>query len=108
MTWDSFIGDAWEARWDLLLLTITIIYRKELFKALAGGNGHLQSDEIAKGIIMLVFYLAFRAEVTRTDLAHNVFPESFWYAIIGGIFLIAGIKVGHNLISGKKKDSTDG
>lgn len=93
MNWLSILTTIWENRWDVFLLIGMIMYRKQLFVAFAGGNGKLQADEIAKGIVLLVFYLSFEAEATRKDLANHIFPESYWYALIGGVFLIAGLKL---------------
>lgn len=94
MNWHSILLNAWEARWDLLLIIGSVIYRRGIYTALAGGNGNLQTDELAKGIILLVFYLSFRSESTRSDMAHYLFPDSYWFAILGCVALIAGIKSG--------------
>lgn len=93
----------WPHRWDVFLFIGMLIYRKELFVALAGGNGKLQMDEVGKGLILLIFYLSFNAERERTDLANNVFPESYWFAIIGGVFLIAGLKGAHDYFKYRKE-----
>ena len=97
-------GFLWPNRVDIFLFIATMIYRKELFSALAGGNGKLQMDEIGKGLILLIFYLSFNAERERLDLASNVFPESYWFAIIGGVFLIAGLKGASDYFKHKKKE----
>jgi hypothetical protein len=80
-----------EKRWDLLLIGLSLIYRREIFQALKGGNGVLQIDELAKGLIMLVFYLSFEAEVNRKTEV-NVFPEEYWFALLFSVATIAGIK----------------
>jgi len=94
-------GFFWINRWDIFLFIGLIIYRKELFVALAGGNGKLQMDEINKGLILLIFYLSFNAEAFRSDLNNHVFDASYWYAIIGGVFLIAGLKIGQDYFKSK-------
>ena len=94
----------WPHRWDIFLFITMLIYRKELYTALAGGNGHIQMDEIGKGLILIIFYLSFNAERERADLSRNVFPESYWFAIIGGVFLIAGLKGASDYFKHKKKE----
>lgn len=82
----------WQDRWDIFVMLGLIIFRKRILSALAGGNGVIQMDEIAKGLILLVFYLSFEAEAKRTDLTHTVFPENYWWAMTLGVAAIAGIK----------------
>jgi hypothetical protein len=89
----SLIEHLWIDRWDVFLFIGLILYRKQILVALKGGNGVWQTNELAKGLILIVFYLAFRVESTRTDLSYNVFPESFWFAILGGVALIGGIDI---------------
>lgn len=101
--WEFF----WPNRWDVFLFIGMLIYRKELYVALAGGNGKLQMDEIGKGLILLIFYLSFNAERERLDLASNVFPESYWFAIIGGVFLIAGLKGASDYFKYKSRKEDD-
>ena len=93
----------WPNRWDIFLFIGMIIYRRELYKALAGGNGLLQTDEIGKGLILLIFYLSFNAERERSNLTEHVFHESYWFAIIGGVFLIAGLKGAQDYFKSKDK-----
>lgn len=96
----------WPNRWDIFILIGMMLYRKELYVALAGGNGKLQIDEIGKGLILLIFYLSFEAERERGDLTRNVFPETYWFAIIGGVFLIAGLKGAQDYFKSKKDESS--
>lgn len=89
---------------DIILLTILIIYREKLiFKPLAGGNGVVQMDELSRGIILLVFYVSARAEMKRVH-EWSTFSDAYWYALIGGVFLIAGLKDGLSLLTKKKED----
>lgn len=92
------VHSIWAERWDVMVLIITIKYHKELFRAIAGGNGHLQTNEIAKALIMFVFYASFRIESTRTDLTHQVFGDWYWFALLGAVAYLAGIK---SLIKGE-------
>lgn len=90
---------------DAFLALMFFIYRKELlFVPLAGGNGVVQMDELAKGIILVVFYLSARAEAFREHDWH-IFSDAYWYALLGCVALIAGIKAGaFNKILGKKEE----
>lgn len=92
---------------DFVFIIIFVIWRERLvFTPLAGGNGVVQMDELSKGVIMVVFYLSSRAEAFRAHEYH-VFSDAYWYALLGCVALIAGIKSGvfHKITNGKKKDS---
>lgn len=79
---------------DIFVIGMFTIYRdKLLFTPLAGGNGIVQMDELSKGIIMVVFYLSARAEAFRVTEYH-IFSDAYWYALLGCVALIAGIKSG--------------
>ena len=91
---------------DIFLIIMFSVYRKPLlFVPLAGGNGVIQMDELSKGIILVVFYLSARAESFRTTEYH-VFSDAYWYALLGCVALIAGIKSGvfHKMAGGFKKE----
>jgi hypothetical protein len=79
---------------DFICIIVFLVYRERLiFTPLAGGNGVVQMDELSKGVIILVFYLSARAEAFRTTEYH-VFSDAYWYALLGCVALIAGIKAG--------------
>lgn len=90
---------------DFICIVVFFIYRERLiFTPLAGGNGVVQMDELSKGVIMIVFYLSARAEAFRTHEYH-IFSDAYWYALLGCVSLISGIKSGvfHKLMNGKKE-----
>lgn len=94
---------------DFICIIVFLVYRERLvFTPLAGGNGVVQMDELSKGVIMLVFYLSARAEAFRTTEYH-VFSDAYWYALLGCVALIAGIKSGvfHKLTGGTPKQKED-
>lgn len=88
---------------DILLLVVLIIYRQKLvFDPLKGGNGVVQMDEAGKALILLVFYRSANAERLR-DTEYNVFPDAYWYALLGAVILIAGLKQGRDLFNKSKE-----
>ena len=92
---------------DLFMIMMFTIYRERLlFKPLAGGNGVVQMDELAKGIILVVFYLSARAEAFRAHEYH-IFTDAYWYALLGCVAIIAGIKSAAfaRITQGKEKES---
>lgn len=97
----TVVHSIWAERWDLFLLSAIARYHKDIAKMVMGGNGHLQVNEAASTLIMLVFYLSFKAEVNRNDLSHSVFSDTYWFATLGSIALLAGIKGYKELISAK-------
>lgn len=91
---------------DIFVITMFVIYRQKLlFVPLAGGNGVVQMDELGKGIILVVFYLSARAEAFRIHEYH-VFSDAYWYALLGTVALISGIKSGifHKLTGAQQKN----
>lgn len=92
---------------DILLLIVLIIYRQQLvFNPLKGGNGIVQMDEAGKALILLVFYRSANAERLR-QTEYNVFPDAYWYALLGAVILIAGLKEGKHMFI-KSKEKSDG
>jgi hypothetical protein len=69
---------------------------------MAGGNGKVQMDELAKGIILAVFIFSAVLEGFRKHDYH-VFSDAYYFALLGAVCLIAGIKHGSKLFSHKDK-----
>ena len=86
--WNLFVDN-----FSLVVFAVFVLWeRKVLFKGLflepiRGGNGKTQMDELAKWIMiwMLVYMIHLEGQSVE-----QVFPESWGWAIIMGIFLIAG------------------
>jgi hypothetical protein len=105
MTWQEIVSKAWESRLQLLaLITVVVygrtLYREWLFNPVAGGNGKLQMDELAKLVILLFAWRALELEGVSEK---QVYPDVFWFSIFFSIAAIAGIK--HYVNSFKKSDS---
>ena len=65
------------------------LYTYFLLQPLRGGNGVVQMDEFAKYIMMiLLVYMVYK----EGESAEQVFPESVFWAMVVGAFLIAGVK----------------
>ena len=90
---------------DAVLVATFALNRRRLFwEPLAGGNHKVQMDEAGKALILFVFYMSARAEMLR-DRIEPVFSDSYWFAILGSVALIAGIKEAKGLF-GKTQDTT--
>lgn len=81
--------------WVVFTLILLIILKGEqlytyfLLQPLRGGNGVVQMDEFAKYIMMiLLVYMVYK----EGESAEQVFPESVFWAMVVGAFLIAGVK----------------
>lgn len=94
--------------YEVLILYLFVRYnRKLVFLPLAGGNGHVQLDELAKGVILGAFALSAKAEASRVQ-QWQIFPDSYWYALLGAVILIAGLKQGAELFNrGKERGTTE-
>lgn len=108
--WGHIVGQLWAERWDVLLLLTMLIYRKDLVAAFKGGNGVWQVDEIGKALMLFVFYASFRVESSRVNMEHRVFSDAYWFATLGSVALISGIKEGKRLLNGynSKKSKVEG
>lgn len=79
------------------------IYETFIFNPLAGGNGKVQMDEIAKAILLVMICVAsFREGVSDKQ----AYPDIYWIMIFASVCAIAAIKPAF----GKKeiKDQTEG
>lgn len=85
------------------------IYTDLVFSPLAGGNGKVQMDEAAKGVILMVFVGSATADALRTT-EYRVFSDGYYLSLLGVVALIAGIKHGVQLMrrdDPKKKSTSD-
>ena len=94
----------WSNAWELIALFAVIRYGKILgkillFDPLAGGNGKVQMDELAKFLILIVFVWWAYIEATRT-VEHHIISDTQFMAVLGAVCIIAGIKYYFN----NKKD----
>ena len=93
MEWISNIWDWCMSNLFWIVLTVFIIWeRKTLFYGLflepiRGGNGKTQMNELAEWV--LIWTLVYMVHLEGQS-AEQVFPVSWGWAMLGGIFLIAG------------------
>jgi hypothetical protein len=92
------ISDMWALFVDNFTLIVFAVFtvweRKVLFRGLflepiRGGNGKTQMNELAKWVMVWVLVYMVHLEGQGVE---QVYPESWGWAIIMGIFLIAGYK----------------
>lgn len=65
------------------------IYRTYIFDPLAGGNGKIQLDEIAKATMIVMICMASAREGKSTE---QVYPDIYWIMIFASYAAIAAIK----------------
>lgn len=111
----EFINDsiAWlKLNWMFLtMLVIAAWYGKTgfkvfIFEPLAGGNGHIQMDELAKGIVLGILILATYRDGNRIH-EWTYFSDAFYAILLAGVFGIAAIKPATDVLTSyfnKKKD----
>jgi hypothetical protein len=84
-----------------------LAFRVFVFDPLAGGNGKIQLDEMAKGITLGVLILASWRDGNRLH-EWRYFSDAFYAILLAGVFGIASIKpaaqVLGNYFSKKKED----
>lgn len=102
--------------WTMVALLGILVYGKTIhdkyvFTPLAGGNGKIQMDELAKGIIMAILIWAVQRDGYR---GHEwaYFSDVFYATLLAGIFAIAAIKpvtsVLNTRYNGKSKQPVQG
>lgn len=82
----------------LILLYLAWNHRAVVLTPLKGGNGIVQMAELGQMIILIMTALSAKAEAER-DHEWQVYPDSYWYALLGAVILIAGLKGGKDLIA---------
>jgi hypothetical protein len=108
---DNVISWLWDNVWTLTALVFVIRYGKTIYKdlfftPLAGGNGHVQMDEAAKGVILGVFVFSAVVEAFRKTEYH-VFSDAYYASLLLSVCAIAAIKPAFSKIKEftiKKKD----
>jgi hypothetical protein len=65
------------------------IYRIYVFDPLAGGNGKIQMDEMAKAILLIMIICA---SIKEGASAEQLYPDMYWVSIFAGVCGIAAIK----------------
>lgn len=93
---NSLFEFLWSNVWTLLMVAIIIIYGRKLyndllFTPLAGGNGKVQMDELAKLVILVVFVYSCYVEAHRKTEAH-VFTDMYFASLLLTVCAIAAIK----------------
>jgi len=90
--WEFFITNFWIC----LILGLCLVYKNEIYKKfifdpLAGGNGKIQMDEMAKGVVIGIIIWAVQRDGYRTH-EWAYFTDTFYAALLAGLFAIAAIK----------------
>lgn len=84
-----------------------LIVKELIFNPLAGGNGKVQMDELAKGIVLTIFILASWKDGTRVH-EWSFFSDSFYAILLATICGIAAIKpasgILHNVFGKNKQE----
>jgi hypothetical protein len=68
---------------------LTYIYKTFFFDPLAGGNGVVQMDELAKAILLVMICRASWKEGLSPE---QVYPDVYWISIFAAVCAIAGFK----------------
>lgn len=92
----EWIWSSWQTILTIVAALFLLRYRKTIYKdfiftPLAGGNGKIQMDEGAKGVLVLVFIFCVYKEAYRTTEYH-IFSNEFFFALLTAICAIAGLK----------------
>lgn len=67
------------------------VYQTFIFNPLAGGNGKVQMDELAKAIIIVLCIWSINRDAHRTH-SWPYFSDAYYLSLFGALFAIASIK----------------
>lgn len=101
----------WSNIWTLIAVATVLLYGRKLyqdllFTPLAGGNGKVQMDELAKLVILIVFVYSCYVEAHRKTVEH-VFTDMYFASLLLTVCAIAAIKplfANMDILRGKKND----
>jgi hypothetical protein len=104
----------WANIWTILFIAGIILYGKKiyqdlLFTPLAGGNGKVQMDELAKLVILIVFVYSAVVEATRKT-EHHIFTDTYFFSLLLTVCAIAAIKPlfsNLNILKGKDPEKNE-
>jgi hypothetical protein len=101
----NFVGEHF---WTITAITFAAIYRKAIYKdfiftPLAGGNGKVQMDEAAKGVIIAVLLWCVARDGYRNH-EWAYFSGTFYATLLAGLFAIASIKPITAILNAAKDD----
>jgi hypothetical protein len=65
------------------------IYNTFIFTPLAGGNGKIQTAELAQWILMIMI---ISASIKEGKSPEQIYPDVYWICIFGAMCAIAAIK----------------
>lgn len=102
----------WQNIWTLAALFVLFrygarIYKDLIFTPLAGGNGKVQMDELAKAIILGTFVLSATVEAFRAPGTPQVFSNEYYFALLLSVCAIAAIKPAFGNMKNFKNDLTE-
>lgn len=65
------------------------LYTTFFFDPLAGGNGKIQMDEIAKAVFVVMI---IRASIKEGASPEQVYPDIYWIMLFASVCAVAAIK----------------
>jgi hypothetical protein len=77
------------------------VYKTYVFDPLAGGNGKIQMDELAKAVLVIMI---IRASIKEGASPDQVYPDIYWISLFASVCAIAAIKPAF----GKKEVKNEG
>lgn len=66
------------------------IYKTFFFDPLAGGNGKIQTSEMAQWVLVI---MAISASIKEGRSGEQLYPDMYWICLFGCVAAIASVKV---------------
>lgn len=77
------------------------LYKTYIFDPLAGGNGKIQMDEIAKAVFIVMI---IRASIKEGETPEQMYPDIYWIMLFASVCAVAAIKPAFSKIIPKDKE----
>lgn len=73
-----------------MIKALKYIYTTFIFDPLAGGNGKIQTAELAQWVLVIMIC---SASIKEGKSAEQVYPDMYWFCLFTAVCAIAGLKV---------------
>ncbi len=105
----EFLTWFWQYRYEFLLVGFLLyrgktVYKKFIFDPLAGGNGKIQMDEVAKAALIIMIV---RDSEREGESPEQLYPDIYWIMIFFALWAIAGLKPAFEAFKNYKNGSSE-
>lgn len=107
VVWNFFLDHFWSVVACIAVLFYgRTFHERYIFTPLAGGNGKIQMDELAKGVLIAILLWSVNRDGYRVH-EWTFFSDAYYAALIAGLFAIAAIKPAASILKNYKNGTSN-